>query len=59
MPTLAIYSQHNFPLVYEMQALAFMCCEWPSIFYGENLYMAETYPPELDLVRFVIAEGET
>ncbi|RPJ25627.1 MAG: N-acetyltransferase [Chloroflexi bacterium] len=59
MPTLTIYPQHNFPTLYKSQALAFMRCEWSSIFQGDNLYMSETYPPELHPVHFVITEGET
>src|ERR1051325_2434271 len=58
MPTLTIYPQHDFPTLYKSQALAFMRCEWSSIFQGDNLYMSETYPPEPGTTHFVIAEGE-
>jgi GNAT superfamily N-acetyltransferase len=33
--------------------------EWSSIFYDDNLYMSETYPPELQPVHFVIAEDDS
>lgn len=59
MPTLTIYRQQDFPPLYKTQALAFMRCEWPSIFQGDNLYMSETYPPDLHPIHFAIAEGET
>jgi GNAT superfamily N-acetyltransferase len=59
MPTLTTYSQNDFPSLYKVQAIAFMRCEWSSIFQGDNLYMPETYPPNLDPVHFVIAEGDT
>ena len=59
MAQLTIYHQTDFPAIYKWQAIAFFRMEWPSIFHGENLYMSETYPPELDPVHFVMAEGET
>lgn len=59
MPTLTIYEQQNFPSVYKWQAIAFMRCEWASIFQGDILYMSETYPPELNPIHFVMAEGES
>ena len=59
MPTLTIYEQQNFPSVYKWQAIAFMRCEWASIFQGDILYLSETYPPEFDPIHFVMAEGES
>jgi GNAT superfamily N-acetyltransferase len=59
MPTLTIYEQENFPSVYNWQAIAFMRGEWPSIFQGDILYLSEPYPPELEPIHFVIAEGES
>jgi GNAT superfamily N-acetyltransferase len=59
MPTLTTYEQQNFPSVYKWQAIAFMRCEWASIFQGDILYMSETYSPEFDPIHFVMAEGES
>lgn len=59
MPKLTVYTQPDFPAIYKWQAIAFMRMEWPSIFEGDNLYMPETYPPELEPVHFVVAEGDT
>ena len=59
MPTLTVYEQQNFPSAYKWQAIAFMRCEWASIFQGDILYLSETYPPELDPIHFVMAEGES
>jgi hypothetical protein len=59
MPDLRIYRQPEFPAIYKWQAIAFMRMEWPSIFQGENLYMQEIYPPELQPGHFVMAEGDT
>jgi GNAT superfamily N-acetyltransferase len=59
MPTLTIYEQKDFPSAYNWQAIAFMRCEWPSIFQGDILYLSAPYPPELEPVHFVMAEGES
>src|SRR5919108_4498227 len=59
MAELTIYQQTNFPSIYKWQAIAFMRMEWASIFYDDNLYMSETYPPELQPVHFVIAEDDS
>lgn len=59
MPQLTTYQQSEFPAIYKWQALAFMRMEWSSIFYDDNLYMSETYPPEFQPVHFVMAEGDT
>jgi len=59
MPTLTIYEQRDFPGVYNWQAIAFMRCEWPSVFQGDILYLSAPYPPEFDPVHFVMAEGES
>lgn len=59
MPSLTIYEQKHFPSVYNWQAIAFMRCEWPSIFQGDILYLSAPYPPELNPVHFVMAEGES
>ena len=59
MPNLAIYEQKDFPPVYNWQAIAFMRCEWPSIFQGDILYLSAPYPPELNPVHFVVAEGDS
>jgi hypothetical protein len=59
MPTLTIYPHAQFPAIFKWQAIAFMRMEWPSIFQGDNLYMPETYPPEMDPVHFVVSQGDT
>jgi GNAT superfamily N-acetyltransferase len=59
MPELRIYQQSEFPAIYRWQAIAFMRMEWASIFYNDNLYMSETYPPEFTPVHFVFAEDDT
>lgn len=59
MPELTIYQQPHFPAIYKWQAIAFMRMEWSSIFYDDNLYMSETYPPELQPVHFVMAEDDS
>ena len=59
MPTLSIYEQKDFPSIYKWQAIAFMRCEWPSIFQGDILYLSETFPPEFNPVHFMMAEGES
>lgn len=59
MPTLTMFEQQNFPSVYNWQAIAFMRCEWPSIFQGDILYLSEPYPPEYDPIHFVMAEAES
>ena len=59
MPLLTVYQQKEFPEIYKWQAIAFMRMEWSSIFKGDDLYMSETYPPELRPVHFVMAEGDT
>jgi hypothetical protein len=59
MPELTIYQQPDFPSIYKWQTIAFMRMEWASIFYDDNLYMSETYPPELQPVHFVIAEEDS
>jgi len=59
MPTLTIYDQKNFPSVYNWQAIAFMRCEWASIFQGDILYLSDPYPPDMEPVHFVMAEGDS
>ena len=59
MPELTVYQQPDFPSIYKWQAIAFMRMEWTSIFYDDNLYMSETYPPELQPVHFVMAEDDS
>ena len=59
MPELTIYQQPDFPSIYKWQAIAFMRMEWTTIFYDDNLYMSETYPPELQPVHFVMAEDDS
>lgn len=59
MPELTVYQQPDFPAVCKWQAIAFLRMEWASIFYDDNLYMSETYPPELQPVHFVIAEDDS
>jgi GNAT superfamily N-acetyltransferase len=59
MPELNVYQQLDFPALYKWQAIAFMRMEWASIFYDDNLYMSETYPPELQPVHFVMAENDS
>ena len=59
MPELTVYKQPDFPALYKWQAIAFMRMEWASIFYDDNLYMSETYPPELQPVHFLVAEDDS
>ena len=59
MPTLTIYRHDNFPAVYNWQAIAFMRCEWPSIFQGDILYLSTPYLPELEPFHFVMAEEDS
>lgn len=59
MPTFTTYSQADFPDVFKWQAIAFMRCEWPSIFEGSLTYLSETYPPEMKPIHFVAIHGET
>lgn len=59
MPELTIYQQPDFPSIYKWQAIAFMRMEWTSVFYDDNLYMSETYPPEFEPVHFVMAEDDS
>ena len=59
MPELTIYQQTHFPAIYKWQAIAFKRMEWSSIFYDDNLYMSETYLPELQPVHFVMAEDDS
>ena len=59
MPALKIYEQRDFPNVYKWQAIAFMRCEWASIFQADILYLSETFPPEMNPIHFVMAEGES
>ena len=59
MPELNVYQQLDFPALYKWQAIAFMRMEWASIFYDDNLYMSETYPPELQPIHFVMAEDDS
>jgi hypothetical protein len=58
MPELTIYQQTHFPAIYKWQAITLMRMEWSSIFYDDNLYMSETYAPELQPVHFVMAEDD-
>jgi len=58
MITFDVYSQSDFPPALKWQALAFMRVQWPSIFIGERRFVTDTFPPELDPVHFVAAEGE-
>src|SRR5215203_3722262 len=59
MPTLTIYKHQDFPSIYNWQAIAFMRCEWSSIFQGDILYLSTPYPPEFNPVHFVMAEGDS
>lgn len=59
MPKLSIYQHSEFPALYKWQAIAFMRMEWTSIFYDDNLYMSETYPPDLQPVHFVMAQDDS
>ena len=59
MSELTIYQQSEFPSIYKWQAIAFMRMEWTSIFYDDNLYMSETYPPDFQPVHFVIAQDDS
>ncbi|MBE9103235.1 GNAT family N-acetyltransferase [Vacuolonema iberomarrocanum] len=59
MPITRIYDQSDFPAILKWQALAFMRVEWPYIFEDDELFLTETYPPELNPIHFVVTEGET
>lgn len=59
MPKLTVYQQRDFPSIYKWQAIAFMRMEWTSIFYDDNLYMSEIYPPEFQPIHFVMAEDDS
>lgn len=59
MPNLAIYQQSDFPAALKWQTITFMKVEWPSIFTGDFMFLAEPYPPELHPIHFVVAEGES
>lgn len=59
MPEVTLYQQPDFPALYKWQVIAFMRMEWASIFYDDNLYMSETYPPELQPVHFVIVQEDS
>lgn len=58
MPTFTTYTQNDFPSALKWQALAFMRVQWPSIFTGEEQFVTDTFPPELDPVHFVAVEGD-
>lgn len=58
MPTFNVYQQKDFSAAFKWQVVSFMRCQWPSIFTGELAFLAETYPPELEPVHFVAAEGD-
>jgi predicted N-acetyltransferase YhbS len=59
MPTLTTYRHTDFPALLKWQAIAFMRVEWPFVFEGEGRFATETYPPELQPVHFVAAEGDS
>ena len=52
------YPQGEFPAPLKWQAIAFMRVEWPFVFTGPGRLISETYPPALDPVHFVAAEGD-
>ena len=58
MLTLNTYEQADFPAIYNWQAVAFMRCEWPWIFTGDLLYLADPYPADLAPLHFVLTEGD-
>jgi RimJ/RimL family protein N-acetyltransferase len=57
MTSVQTYLHHQFPEIYKWQVLSFMKVEWPFIFFGDDQFSEDTYPPELDPVHFVIAKG--
>jgi hypothetical protein len=59
VPDLAIYQQLDLPSAFKWQAIAFLKTEWPFIFTGDFSFLIDPYPPELDPVHFVAAEGES
>ena len=59
MPDLAIYQQSDLPAALKWQAIAFIKTERPFIFTGDFVFLTEPYPPELDPVHFVAAEGDS
>jgi GNAT superfamily N-acetyltransferase len=59
MPNLTIYQQSDLPAALKWQAIAFLKTEWPFIFTGDFVFLTEPYPPELDPVHFVAAEGDS
>jgi predicted N-acetyltransferase YhbS len=58
MATLTTYTQAHFPAVLKWQVIAFMKMEWASIFTGPGRFISEPYPPDLDPLHFVAAEGD-
>ena len=59
MPNLTIYRQLDLPAPLKWQVIAFLKTEWPFIFSGDDVFLTEPYPPELDPVHFVAAEGDS
>ena len=59
MTKVQTFLHHQFPEVFKWQVLSFMKMEWSFIFTGAYQFSQDTYPPELDPVHFVIAEGDT
>ena len=59
MASLTIHHQQDVPALLKWQALAFMRVEWPRFFQGEEKFMADIYPPELEPVHIVVTEGDT
>jgi GNAT superfamily N-acetyltransferase len=49
----------DFPTVLKWQVIAFLKTEWPFIFSGDDVFLADPYPPEPDTVHFVAAEGDS
>jgi GNAT superfamily N-acetyltransferase len=59
MPSFKTYQQPDLPAALKWQVIAFLKTEWPFIFTGDDVFLAEPYPPERDPVHFVAAEGES
>lgn len=59
MPDLAIYQQSDLPAALKWQAIAFIKTEWPFVFTGDDAFLTEPCPPDLDPVHFVVSKGDS
>ena len=59
MPEVTVYLQSDLPAVLKWQAIAFIKTEWPFVFTGDDLFLTDPSPPDMDPVHFVVAEGDS